>query len=289
MTRPTQSSPKTESGSFFQLARNSQGRPFPRQNEAREEPRRTPRSSRLSAAGLSSPLLAKRKCETNPTCSWGFSQGRSNLVIRMQKAGVALFLAVLVLTAQTPAPKPPAKHSNFLISRAVPDPAAVARGQKVFVASCGFCHGSKANGGENGPDLVRSPIALRDEHGDSLGPVILKGRPEKGMPAFAMTDAQIKDIAAFLRSRQQAAIDRSTYAIQNVVTGDPHKGQEYFNGAGQCATCHSATGDLQGHRPQIRSRCLAEPLPLSRDGPADAAPGWSQNEASARYRYHRVR
>jgi cytochrome c553 len=47
-----------------------------------------------------------------------------------------------------------------------------------------------------------------------------------------------------LRSRQQAAIDRNTYAIQNIVTGDAKKGQAYFNGAGRCNTCHSPTGDL---------------------------------------------
>src|SRR5260370_27391344 len=141
-------------------------------------------------------------------------------------------------------PATPARHSggrSFLISRDTPDPAAVERGQKLFVANCGFCHGSRATGGENGPDLVRSVMALRDEGGDQIGPVILKGRPEKGMPPFAMTDAQIKDIAAFLRFRQQEAINRSAYKIQEVATGDPKKGEAYFNGAGKCNSCHSPT------------------------------------------------
>jgi len=89
-------------------------------------------------------------------------------------------------------------------------------------------------------------MALRDEGGDQIGPVILKGRPEKGMPPFAMTEAQIKDIAAFLRFRQQEAINRSAYKIQEVATGDPKKGEAYFNGAGKCNSCHSPTGDLKG-------------------------------------------
>src|SRR5579864_1463700 len=145
--------------------------------------------------------------------------------------------------AQPPAgPGRPAR--NFLISRAVPDPAAVERGQKTFVSRCGFCHGSNANGGESGPDLVRSVLALDDEGGDKIGPVIRNGRADKGMPAFPLSDDQIKDVAAFLRSRQQAAIDRNTYTIQNIVTGDAKKGQAYFNGAGRCNTCHSPTGDL---------------------------------------------
>jgi mono/diheme cytochrome c family protein len=134
----------------------------------------------------------------------------------------------------------------MLIGRAVPDPASVERGQQIFVGNCGFCHGTTAQGGDGGPDLVRSPLALDDERGDKIGPVIEQGRPGKGMPAFHLPADQIQDIAAFLRSRQQAAIDRNAYAILNVVTGDREKGREYFNGAGRCRTCHSPTGDLAG-------------------------------------------
>ncbi|HXA65365.1 MAG TPA: c-type cytochrome [Bryobacteraceae bacterium] len=162
-------------------------------------------------------------------------------------AGVIIFAAGIVpLPAQPPPAQPPRPGRSFLISRDVPDPAGVERGQKIFVARCGFCHGSNANGGESGPDLVRSVLALDDEGGDKIGPVIRNGRPDKGMPAFPLTDDQIKDVGAFLRSRQQAAINRNAYTIQNIVTGDAKKGQAYFNGAGRCNTCHSPTGDLGG-------------------------------------------
>jgi len=40
--------------------------------------------------------------------------------------------------------------------------------------------------------------------------VITEGRPAKGMPKFSMTGAQIKDIAAFLLSLSQAAVNRAT-------------------------------------------------------------------------------
>ncbi len=182
-----------------------------------------------------------------------------------------------LLFAQVPAaapPRPPARR-NFLISRPTPSPAAVERGEKLFVASCGFCHGSKANGGENGPDLVRSVIALRDEGGDEIGPVILHGRPDKGMPAFAMTEAQIADIAAFLRFRQQSAINRSAYAIQNVVTGNPVKGHAYFDA--HCGTCHSPSGDLKGIATKydpvaLQARFLYPETRGSRRSPASAKP-----------------
>ncbi|MGA2211981.1 MAG: c-type cytochrome [Bryobacteraceae bacterium] len=164
----------------------------------------------------------------------------------MKRLAALCLVTAALLSAQAPAPAAPARQRNFLINRAVPDPAAVERGQKIFSANCGFCHGATAQGGDGGPDLVRSPLALDDERGDKIGPVILQGRSNKGMPAFHLPAEQIQDIAAFLRSRQQAAIDRNAYSILNIVTGDRQKGREYFNGAGRCNTCHSPTGDLAG-------------------------------------------
>ena len=164
----------------------------------------------------------------------------------MKALAVLSLFAFLPMAAQTPPAAPPRPSNNFLISRAVPDAAAVERGQKIFVGNCGFCHGAGAQGGDTGPDLVRSPLALDDEHGDKIGPVLEQGRPGKGMPAFHLPPDEVQDIAAFLRSRQQAAIDRNAYTILDVVTGDREKGRDYFNGAGRCHLCHSPTGDLAG-------------------------------------------
>jgi cytochrome c oxidase cbb3-type subunit III len=126
------------------------------------------------------------------------------------------------------------------------DPASVARGRETFVGACGFCHGSNATGGEKGPDLLRSVIVLDDENGKAIGPVILGGRPDKGMPRFPFSAQQITDIANFLHSSISSAIDRDSYKILNIVTGDPKLGEAYFNGAGQCASCHSVSKDLKG-------------------------------------------
>lgn len=136
------------------------------------------------------------------------------------------------------------RMAQFLAIGAPPDPAAVARGHSTFVANCGFCHGSNANGGATGPDLVRSVLVLHDAgSGKEIGPVVHNGRADKGMPAFPnLSDAQIKDIAAFLKSRHQAASNRMAYQILNIVTGDPKQGEAYFQA--HCTTCHSATGDL---------------------------------------------
>jgi mono/diheme cytochrome c family protein len=125
------------------------------------------------------------------------------------------------------------------------DPASVARGQQAFVASCGFCHGSRGKGGEKGPDLLRSVLVLDDENGKSIGKVILNGRPDKGMPKFAMTEDKIIDIANFLHQSIYNAADRDSYQTLNIVTGDAKAGEAYFNGAGKCNSCHSVTGDLK--------------------------------------------
>ena len=148
--------------------------------------------------------------------------------------------------AQTPSDKrsgPSERSQKFFGLAPPPDPAAVDRGQKLFVANCAFCHGSNATGGNSGPNLVRSVLVLHDEgKGTEIGPVILNGRVEKGMPKFAFTEAQIKDVAAFLLNRSQATVDRNSYKTININTGDAKAGEAYFQT--RCASCHSGTGDL---------------------------------------------
>ena len=124
------------------------------------------------------------------------------------------------------------------------DPAAVERGRKVFVPTCGFCHGNDAHG-KSGPDLVRSALVLHDKGGDTIGPIIRNGRPDRGMPAFSsLTSEQIADISTFLHSRAGDVSNRFAYKIGNIITGNPQKGSAFFNGAGHCDSCHSPTGDL---------------------------------------------
>ena len=162
-----------------------------------------------------------------------------------------LSISILIAASTVPAfaqepqfgPGAATAKPNFFGLAPPPDPKAVARGQQQFVASCGFCHGSSAKGGNNGPDLVRSVLVLHDEgSAKEVGPVIRNGRPAKGMPKFAMTDGQIKDISAYLLSLSQGAVKRGDYKILDVVTGNAKSGKAYFDK--QCASCHSPSGDL---------------------------------------------
>lgn len=124
------------------------------------------------------------------------------------------------------------------------DAAAAERGRKIFVPTCGFCHGNDAHG-KSGPDLVRSALVLHDKNGDLIGAVLRDGRPDRGMPAFpAFSPAQVADIAAFLHSLAADVSNRFAYKIGDIVTGNPQQGAAFFTGAGHCSQCHSPTGDL---------------------------------------------
>jgi len=124
------------------------------------------------------------------------------------------------------------------------DPAALERGRGAYGTYCTFCHGADTRGGDGGPSLLRSSIVLDDQNGELIGPVILNGRTDKGMPTFALTPAQISDIATFLHSFRVNGYDDSRQRPQSIVVGNATAGEAYFKN--RCASCHSTTGDLQG-------------------------------------------
>ena len=127
--------------------------------------------------------------------------------------------------------------------RAVSDPAAVDRGKAMFSVNCAFCHGPDARGGDNGgPNLMRSDVVLLDDKGERIGPVVLGGRADKGMPPFMLMPAQVSDIAAFLHSLPVSS--RTGERQVNIVVGNADVGRSLFQA--KCSSCHSPTGDLQG-------------------------------------------
>lgn len=137
----------------------------------------------------------------------------------------------------------------------VVDDAGANRGKALYAAECSSCHGLKGRGGnealpahQRGPDLVRSLIVLHDRYGSQVGPYLAKGHPlRSGGNSRSLTGEQAGDLAHFLHQRVYATLRNGPeLTIQNVLTGDPQAGLAYFNGAGKCSTCHSATGDFAG-------------------------------------------
>jgi cytochrome c oxidase cbb3-type subunit III len=142
---------------------------------------------------------------------------------------------------QSPASQPPP------ITRApqVYSPEQVQAGEAAFVSQCGFCHGRDAQGAE-GPDLTRSPLVADDVRGDKIIPLVRDGRPEKGMPAFKLSDSEMATLVAFIHDAKSKAESRAggrrTVDVDDLLTGDADAGKTYFNGAGGCAKCHSVSG-----------------------------------------------
>jgi cytochrome c oxidase cbb3-type subunit III len=161
-------------------------------------------------------------------------------------AGFALCAAAAVFAQEAPASgRVPGSQPNY-------PPETVNRGRAQFEKNCSFCHGAAATGTSNGPNLILSAIVRHDQNGNSIGPVVRQGRPDRGMPAFNLSDSEISDIVAFLHARMAASDLRSAtrslsdYALDKLLTGKPEAGRAFFFGAGKCSTCHSPTGDLAG-------------------------------------------
>jgi mono/diheme cytochrome c family protein len=127
---------------------------------------------------------------------------------------------------------------TFLGLGAEPDKAAAARGEPLFQQNCAFCHGPKARGA-TGPGLITADEVLGDDHGEHLVAFLKKGRPQKGMPAFAtLTDAQLKDISEFMHLQVEMVANRGAYHVLNIVVGNPARGKAYVTA--HCMGCHSA-------------------------------------------------
>jgi len=133
-------------------------------------------------------------------------------------------------------------------------------GRGRFASQCGFCHGRDAAGGESGPDLTRSALVSADVRGDRIGPVVRSGRIDKGMPAFALSDADLTAIVAFVHDQKTQADaatgGRRAVDVADLQTGDAAAGKKYFDGA--CAKCHSASGDLAGLAGRLQGLALLQ-------------------------------
>ena len=188
--------------------------------------------------------------------------------------GLTFLTFVAAATAQQPAPPPETKPAQeqqpvpspagrgqgrggrgrpavFPAQQRPPgDPAVIERGKTLYAVTCSACHGVDLRGGQlGGPNLLRSPVMLSDQHGELLLPVIRGSRADKGMPPLPMSDADVTAVAEFIHSvtaasRGQGAPPESEAPPPDPIVGQAAAGQAYF--AARCASCHSPTGDLQG-------------------------------------------
>ncbi|HEY4364730.1 MAG TPA: c-type cytochrome [Bryobacteraceae bacterium] len=145
------------------------------------------------------------------------------------------------------------------------DSAAADRGKRIYLQYCVNCHGSQAKGTDQGPDLIRSVPVLHDEVGAALKKV--------ANHKSDLTLAQVRDLSAFLKQRVEETVkNRNAVKPPNVLTGNAAAGKAYFEGAGKCGGCHSATGNLAGIAKKYDPLTLQQRLLFPRSGGRGAPP-----------------
>ena len=105
-------------------------------------------------------------------------------------------------------------------------------GGELFASRCSVCHGADGRG-DRGPDLTREVY----RHGNSDRAIfmnILSGIPNTGMPSVRLSDQEMWQIVAFVRSLRAPA--------EMADTGDPDAGRELYV-RHDCARCHFVGGE----------------------------------------------
>lgn len=140
------------------------------------------------------------------------------------------------------------------------DPAAHDRGRALWAIHCVGCHGTQARGSDTGPNIIRTRTVNFDRSsftpGSVLGPFLKAGHPtEGGKPGASFTDDEIVGLAHFLRQKVNDTMRSSPlFTVADILVGDAKAGEAYFNGAGGCVACHTATTrSLAGIRARVGS------------------------------------
>ncbi len=84
------------------------------------------------------------------------------------------------------------------------------------------------------------------------------------MPRFNVSDQELAQLVAFIHTQKTIAESqkggRRGVDVSDLQTGNAEAGKQYFNGAGKCSSCHSATGDLAGLTKRLQGLKLEERL-----------------------------
>jgi putative heme-binding domain-containing protein len=105
----------------------------------------------------------------------------------------------------------------------------IAHGASLYAARCVTCHGVQGDaiGGVN----LRSGRFRNAITDTDLARFIRAGSQAAGMPPFALDNADMAGIVAYLRNM-------NTFDTATVKAGDAARGRAIFDGKGACRTCH---------------------------------------------------
>ena len=102
-------------------------------------------------------------------------------------------------------------------------------GSTLYAARCLTCHGAQGDA-VGGVDL-RSGKFRNASTDTELARFIRAGSPAAGMPPFALDNAEMAGITAYLRNM-------NTFDTASVKAGDAARGRALFEGKGGCLACH---------------------------------------------------
>jgi cytochrome c2 len=119
----------------------------------------------------------------------------------------------------------------------------VERGKAAYARDCASCHGADARGAA-APDLIRSLAVLHDR-GQGLEGAnyaeILKTVPHH----FDYHQKDLRELSQFLIDSVNGTLRSGpSNRPTNMLAGDAKAGEGFFKK--NCASCHSATGDMAG-------------------------------------------
>src|SRR5580658_5342620 len=199
---------------------------------------------------VSSRIPSDRSKPTNSDVVASLPQGEHMQAAQARKLLVAA--ALIVLTIAVTARAMAQRFGGFVPGQHRPpgDPSQIAHGKALFAVNCVSCHGVDLRGGDlGGPNLLRSQVALSDQNGELILPIIQGSRQDDGMPAIPINREDGLAVAAYIRSvvetiGSQGKPPSVGKEAPSILVGDAAAGQAYF--AAKCGSCHSATGDLQG-------------------------------------------
>src|SRR5260370_37928632 len=109
--------------------------------------------------------------------------------MRVKHGLAAAGLLGLTMAAVSPVTAQGRRAGGFVPGQQRPpgDPAQIARGKTLYGISCTGCHGADLRGGDlGGPNLLRSQVALSDQDGELIVPIVQGSRQATGMPPIAM-------------------------------------------------------------------------------------------------------
>lgn len=121
----------------------------------------------------------------------------------------------------------------------------VADGKLVFNTMCARCHGVDGTGGEAASLTRQALTRVRTE--DALREIIRDGIPDRGMPRLSLSDNELNQLVAYVRSLGKPA---TTPTDGTPAPGTIENGQAVYQRLG-CSACHIIDGRGSSFGPDL--------------------------------------